>query len=117
MKVTAAFDGALHGAGQARLVGRLICGFPNAQIQTEVLDLSVRGSTAGAGLVLKIRAASVSPVGSHDYGGFIATILRRTLRLPVGSGKLHLSARDSTGKGTYSSETVFTLACTAGCSN
>jgi hypothetical protein len=115
VKVTAAADGSIGGMGRARLVGRLKCGFPNAQIQTKVLDLIIHGTTRGTDLVLAIRAASASPTGSRDYGGFVATVLRRDLRLPVGVRRLHMSARDSTRKGRYSSRTSFTLSCTASC--
>jgi hypothetical protein len=115
VKVTASSDGAIDGSGQARLVGRRTCDSPNAQIQSKVLDLFVRGNTKGSGLVLRIRVASTSPSGSHDYGGFVATVLRRALTLSVGNRKLRLSARDSSGKETYSSKTAFVLSCTAGC--
>lgn len=113
--VTAAADGSIDGAGRAKLVGHLKCGFPNAQIQTKVLGLVVHGGTQGSDLVLNIRIESTSPTGSQDYGGFVATVLRKALRLPVGVRKLHVSARDSTRKGRYSSQTTFTLSCTAGC--
>jgi hypothetical protein len=115
VKVTASSDGAIDGSGQAKLVGRRTCSFANAQIQARVLDLFVRGNARGTGLVLQIRAASTSPSGSRDYGGFVATVLRRALTLSVGNRKLRLSARDSTGKETYSSQTAFVLSCTAGC--
>jgi hypothetical protein len=115
VKVTASSAGAIDGSGRARLVGRRTCTFANAQIQTKVLDLFVRGDTKGKGLVLQIRVASASPSGSHDYGGFVATVLRRALTLPVGNRKVRLSVRDSTGKERYSSQTAFVLSCTTGC--
>jgi hypothetical protein len=115
VKMTASSDGAIDGTGRARLVGRLVCGFPNAQIQARVLDLLVRGHVSGQDLVLTISASSVLPHSSHDYGGFMATVLRRAVTLPLGARTLRRSSLDSTGRGKYSSETTFALGCTAAC--
>lgn len=115
VKMTASPEGAIDGAGRARLVGRLVCGFSNAQIQARVLDLIVRGHVSGQDLILTIRASSVLPTSSHDYGGFMATVLRRAITIPLGPRTLRRSALDSTGKGRNASYTTFTLGCTAAC--
>jgi hypothetical protein len=113
VEMTASSDGVIEGTGRARLVGHLVCGFPNAQIQARVLDLLVRGNVSGQDLVLTISASSIGPAGSHDYGGFMGTVLRRAVTLSIGPRTLRRSVLDSTGKGKYSSETAFTLGCTA----
>ena len=117
LSVMVSEEGLVTGGGRAHLVGRLRCGFPNAQIQSKTLRLSVLGTRQPGTLAVEVREAGGLPAGGHDYGGFLNTVLKEKLALPARNvaRTFHLKRNDATGRGHFESITVFTLACTFGC--
>jgi len=82
-------DGTISGRVVARLRGRASCDFPQAQVQTEKIGLDVRGSLHVADKVdLRFRETFLSPRGSRDLGGFVATIplIEPTVDIAQGRG-------------------------------
>jgi hypothetical protein len=109
--------GRVQGGGPVRLLGRLRCLFPNAQIQAKTLLLSISGTRKQGRLAFELRDLSSEPAGAHDYGGFANTVLKVRLHLHLrdGSKTVHLRRKDATGRGRFESITVLRLACTLGC--
>ena len=67
-------NGKVVGSGTARLLGRRVCTFPNAQIQAERIEVSVEGDWSESGFSLRLNDGERTPKGTADYGGFAPTV-------------------------------------------
>ena len=108
--------GHLQGSGQARLLGSLVCDFPNAQLQVRTIHLDLQGQRYDTRFVFRLAERSRRPAGARDYGGFTKTVLGRPISVSVdGATSRSLSRNDDTGRGRFVSSTRFVPRCSAVC--
>jgi hypothetical protein len=67
-------NGRIVGTGTARMEGKRVCTFPNAQINAERIEVSVAGTWDDAGFHIRLEDGDRSPRGTADYGGFAPTV-------------------------------------------
>ncbi len=112
-------DGKAHGAGTSRLLGDPRCDFPVAQVQTTAARVRVTGTTQGVTLHLRlVRQGPLDPVGSHDLGGFIETLvlMHPVIEVAAPPGRWYFAARRPDGDlGFYRSRNVLAARCVKGC--
>jgi hypothetical protein len=107
---TVSDTGKLTGQGHAHILGKLVCDFPIAQIQTRLALIDVAGRRTGARLMVLISPSTLSPKGSNDFGGFLAMLpARLTLRIrgAHASDRTTRSRLDDEGRGTFFWSTGF----------
>jgi len=115
--VTILPDGTAEGEALALLRG-WGCDFPVAQVQTRTVTLMVTGRSAGGRVVLRFRETGVTPTGSQDLGGFLATIRRLSppIRFTDGhGGAVAAASRPDGDLGRFVDKGEIQLDCATGC--
>jgi hypothetical protein len=105
-------SGAVAGTGAARLLGRLACDFPIAQVQVRRVGLELTGRLQGGRIALHLAQTAIRPAGGHDFGGFGAFLpVRISLAVRDGSAIERIVRRrvDEQGRGVYFWSTGFQL--------
>ena len=110
-------DGTASGEAEARLEG-WSCDFSVAQVQSRTVRLAVSGRPIGAGLNLRFHEAGLSPPGSQDLGGFVATLPLVNARIRLAGG--HSDAKVSVSRpdgdlGRYVNDSKIQLECASAC--
>jgi hypothetical protein len=106
---------ALTGSGVIRAVGQPSCDFPNAQVQSRLLELDLAGSHDVDTFTLGFSVVGREPIGSVDRGGFDELVAWLRPRIgPSGSGRETGGRGDGVG-GTVVGSVSATMRCVSGC--
>jgi hypothetical protein len=81
-----ALSSVLDGTGVATRKGDLRCDEPNAQIQTERVDLVVAGRLVDGELRFRLDDTARTPAGAQDLAGFVKVVPTLRFRLPAQEG-------------------------------
>jgi hypothetical protein len=77
-------DASAQGSGTARLGEGASCSFSTAQVQARAIPVTAQGHVEEGTLLLAMTVGTaITPAGSSDLGGLVATLARVRLAVPV----------------------------------